>query len=56
MALDLHLGGVLIGSVVRCRNGCFAYTPDGQPVGEFADIDAAAFALAARVAPKQVAA
>lgn len=56
MALDLFMAGVLIGSVVRCRGGCFAYTASGEAVGQFADIDAAAHALAARIAPEPVAA
>lgn len=56
MALDLFISGVPIGSVVRCRSGCFAYTPSGSPLGEYADLDAAAAALAARVALEPVAA
>lgn len=49
MALDLYLSGVLIGSVVRGLKGCYAYCPAGSPVGQFADIDAAAHALKARM-------
>ena len=56
MALDLYQAGVLIGSVVRCRGGCYAYTPAGEAIGQFHNIDAAAYALAARAAPEPVAA
>lgn len=56
MALDLYLSGVLIGSVVRGPQGCYAYGPSGSPVGQFADIDAAAHALASRAALEPVAA
>lgn len=56
MALELFQAGILIGSVIRGLRGCYAYSPDGQPVGEFADIDAAAHALVARVANRAEAA
>jgi hypothetical protein len=56
MALDLYQAGVLIGSIVRCQNGCYAYTPAGEAIRQIHDIDAAAHALAARVAPEAVAA
>ena len=55
MTLDLFVSSVLMGSVVRCRSGCFAYSPSGAPLGEYADLDAAAAALAARVALEPVA-
>ncbi|WP_187193403.1 MULTISPECIES: hypothetical protein [unclassified Methylobacterium] len=56
MALDLFVSGVLIGRVVRCWSGCFAYSPSGAPLGEYADLDAAAAAAATRVALEPVAA
>lgn len=50
MCLDLFSGGVLIGSVVRAAGGAvFAYCPAGSALGTFADIDAAAVALAGRL-------
>jgi hypothetical protein len=56
VALDLFTQGVLIGSVVRGLRGCYAYTPSGAPLGEYADLDAAAAALAARVSAGPIAA
>lgn len=56
MALDLFQAGILIGSVLRGPQGCYAYDPAGSPVGQFADIDAAAHALASRAALEPVAA
>lgn len=56
MAIDLFVSGVLIGSVVHGLKGCYAYDADGSPVGQFADLDAAAVALAARAARETVAA
>ena len=49
MAVDLFISGVLIGSVVRGLRGVFAYDPTGAPVGQYADLDAAAVALQARM-------
>lgn len=50
MSLDLFQGNVHLGSVVRSRLGTvYAYTPAGEAVGQFHDIDAAAVALAARL-------
>lgn len=49
MSLDLFQSGILIGSVVRCSGGhAYAYLPNGEALGTFADLDAAAAALAAR--------
>lgn len=48
MALDLFIGGICIGSVVRGLKGVFAYDAAGHAVGQFHDTDAAARALAAR--------
>lgn len=56
MAMDLFIEGVLIGSVVRGLRGCYAYDPAGAPVGQFADIDAAAVALQQRAALEPAAA
>lgn len=57
MALDLFVSGVLIGSVVRCSGGsAYAYTADGIALGTYADLDAAAAALAARAALEPAAA
>jgi hypothetical protein len=50
MCLDLFSGGVLIGSVVRFGGNVFAYGPDGTALGQFADLDAAAAALARKAA------
>ncbi|MGG7524116.1 hypothetical protein ACQ3G4_22445 [bacterium BS0013] len=52
MALDLYIGGVCIGSVVRGFKGVFAYGPDGSAFGQFHDTDAAARALASRAGIK----
>lgn len=52
MALDLYIGGVCIGSVVRGAGVAFAYDGAGSPVGQFATIDAATVALAARAGIK----
>ena len=47
VVLDLFQSGKLIGSVIRCAGGvAYAYLPDGQALGTFADLDAAAAALA----------
>lgn len=49
MRLDLFSDGVLMGSVVRGGTRCvYAYNPARLPIGTFADIDAAAAALACR--------
>ncbi|MDE3748623.1 hypothetical protein [Methylobacterium radiotolerans] len=49
MHLDLFSDGALIGSVVRGGTPCvYAYDPSRLPIGTFADIDAAAAALAYR--------
>jgi len=44
--LDLYAKGVLLGSVVRSTGTVYAYLPDGRSLGQFADLDAAAAALA----------
>ncbi|MFC6792947.1 hypothetical protein ACFQE0_27355 [Methylobacterium komagatae] len=49
MAIDLYQDGILIGSVVRCTGGCYVYTPEGTPLGQMANLDAAALALAERL-------
>jgi hypothetical protein len=50
VSFDLFHGGVHIGSVVRCGGGqAFAYLPNGEALGTFADLDAAAAALSARM-------
>ena len=50
MSVDLFSDGVHLGSVVRCNGGqAFAYLPSGEALGTYADLDAAAAALAARI-------
>lgn len=48
MILDLFHAGECIGSVVRSVGNAFAYAPTGVAVGQLADSDAAAAALARR--------
>lgn len=47
MRFDLFFGAVHLGWAIRSASGgAFAYLPDGAPLGTFADLDAAALALA----------
>lgn len=48
MNLDLSVGGVSIGRVRRSGSIVYAWAPDGSPIGQFHDLDAAARGLARR--------
>lgn len=48
VVIDLYVRGVHIGSVVRSTGCVYCYDPNGAPIGQFADLDAAASALNAR--------
>lgn len=50
MRLDLFSGGTLIGPVERGGPHCvFAWSPDGNAIGAFGDMDAATAALLRRM-------
>jgi hypothetical protein len=48
VVIDLYIRGVHIGSVVRSTGTVYAYAPDGAPLGQLADLDAAVAMLNAR--------
>lgn len=50
MVIEIIADGVRIGTVTRCGPGIvIARLPDGEALGQLADIDAAVLALAARI-------
>lgn len=49
MVIEIIADGIRIGTVTRCGHGIvIARLPNGEPLGQLGDIDAAVLALAAR--------